>query len=548
MEHHLKYGLEGTSGRLVDVDSVANGLQCGCVCPYCKQRLVAKNGGTKREHHFAHHSESECDGARMTALHMLAQQIIQEKKAIMLPDYNGQFFQKQTSRIQFNKIALEASAENLRPDCIGTKIGNDQKEHSLWIEILVTHQVDETKQKEIQSRNVSCIEIDLSDMLNTDYSVESIAHRLLNEKGDRKWINCPKYDELNRQKEIEYAKRETERVREEEEKRKKREAEILHRKQIRAEKQKQLNDCATKWQGSGDENLAKKLIAEINREPYYHEKNYDFEGEDFYYDDYDPSRRRNELFETLVPQGDFLSYIDRTVKNESSLQLFYTLLHYYYDQTVSTNFDSLKLRLKRFQYSRATLTTEERIHLEQLVSLRVIYLMEKDRQRFLYFNDTYKKAIKSYITNPSLRNDILRVSSVMFHHIIGSTAHTFGELTQEIIQQRPHLASSYLSIVNSQTEFSNNYRYDGKDMLDELRVFVAGSKIPSNETINGILRVCYSFAFQREERHAEEVHQKTLDMAQIPVAAAQSRVEPKEDLKHAKEWKDLNEWYRGYGQ
>lgn len=43
-------------GILRHIDSVANGEACGCFCPdpSCGQVLIARNGGAKRIHHFAH--------------------------------------------------------------------------------------------------------------------------------------------------------------------------------------------------------------------------------------------------------------------------------------------------------------------------------------------------------------------------------------------------------------------------------------------------------------------------------------------------------------
>lgn len=71
----LLFALSG-DGKLVHVDSVANGSACGCVCPSCKQPLIARNGGTKLVHHFAHRAGS-CRWAAETAVMLLAHGIIQ---------------------------------------------------------------------------------------------------------------------------------------------------------------------------------------------------------------------------------------------------------------------------------------------------------------------------------------------------------------------------------------------------------------------------------------------------------------------------------------
>ena len=70
----LIYALD-ESGALVHVDSVANGLACKCVCPSCGQPLVAKNGGKKLVHHFAHRSAA-CDWAAEVSVTMLVHEII----------------------------------------------------------------------------------------------------------------------------------------------------------------------------------------------------------------------------------------------------------------------------------------------------------------------------------------------------------------------------------------------------------------------------------------------------------------------------------------
>jgi len=44
--------------KIVTIDEVERGLDCGCVCIHCHSRLVARKGD-EREHHFAHYDECE---------------------------------------------------------------------------------------------------------------------------------------------------------------------------------------------------------------------------------------------------------------------------------------------------------------------------------------------------------------------------------------------------------------------------------------------------------------------------------------------------------
>lgn len=73
----LSYAI-GTNGNLVHIDNVANGKKCGCFCPACQEPLVAKNGGKKKIHHFAHFSDINCEFAYETMLHLLAKEKIRK--------------------------------------------------------------------------------------------------------------------------------------------------------------------------------------------------------------------------------------------------------------------------------------------------------------------------------------------------------------------------------------------------------------------------------------------------------------------------------------
>ena len=71
----IPYGLDGT-GRMVNVADVPRGKACGCRCPGCDARLVARKGRI-RQHHFAHLAPAPaCESwLHSTAKHLLYQRI-----------------------------------------------------------------------------------------------------------------------------------------------------------------------------------------------------------------------------------------------------------------------------------------------------------------------------------------------------------------------------------------------------------------------------------------------------------------------------------------
>ncbi len=166
---------------IVSVDDVPNGLACGCVCPSCHEPLVAKNNGKIVSHHFAHVSGESCVTGYQTSLHLLAKKIIQKNKKIFLPvvevnyfysvnrpDERGNYkhgvvFHKMLHPASFfegeiERIELEKHEGDVIPDIVVYFSNGFQ----LYVEIYVSHKVDEDKRQRIIKRGVSCIEVDLS--------------------------------------------------------------------------------------------------------------------------------------------------------------------------------------------------------------------------------------------------------------------------------------------------------------------------------------------------------------------------------------------------
>lgn len=211
------YGLyEGTKDTLIHIDKAENGRECKCVCPHCGAPLVARNGGKggryrQNIHHFAHDKGYEpCGQGRMSALHIMAQKILEEEKQVMLPAYSREYVQHASTLQSFESITLEKVCKDevsrRRPDCIGEPFNNN----SLWIEIFCCNPITMERAQDIIRRKQYCIEIDFSNLLNTDYTPDIVRDRLRTNGDDRRWICHPEWDEEEKRKEEEAKRRQEE--------------------------------------------------------------------------------------------------------------------------------------------------------------------------------------------------------------------------------------------------------------------------------------------------------------------------------------------------
>lgn len=72
-------------GRIVHVATVDRGLECGCACPACSEKLIAKQG-IKKAWHFAHVSGGACRDALSAGFAGFLAQLLSDGEAISLPD------------------------------------------------------------------------------------------------------------------------------------------------------------------------------------------------------------------------------------------------------------------------------------------------------------------------------------------------------------------------------------------------------------------------------------------------------------------------------
>ena len=172
---------ENAFGRMVHIDDVPQGLKCNCICPYCKEKLIARHGKI-RSHCFAHHSDDRGANLKIcykVIVYKLAEQIIQTNKKVHLPSYYGIF---KESDIEFAEVRIDSNfeREDKQPDVIATTIDGRQ------ILIEFTFQYKARRKNAADYNNLICLEIDLSDT-----SLDELEDFLLNSNRNRRWINNP---------------------------------------------------------------------------------------------------------------------------------------------------------------------------------------------------------------------------------------------------------------------------------------------------------------------------------------------------------------------
>ncbi len=109
------------NGKMVFIDDLSEserGLSCGCLCPVCEDKFIARMGDVKI-HHFAHSNEGCSETlAYTTGLYMMLKQMFDEGFAFYVPALVVGYYIHSYQRIsldnveQFVKILPESTLED----------------------------------------------------------------------------------------------------------------------------------------------------------------------------------------------------------------------------------------------------------------------------------------------------------------------------------------------------------------------------------------------------------------------------------------------------
>ena len=186
----LIYALK--DGNIVSIDDIdkvhERGKKCGCVCPACGNKLWARIGD-QRMPHFAHEPHTHCEYGYESSLHLAAKDILSRSEKMVVPPVYVEFPQSgkpkellyPEKKIDIDCVKLENRFDDIIPDIVVYS-----GEQIYFIEIYVTHRIDDEKLKKLKEQNISTIEIDLSKE-KRDISVEELSDILLKASDRKSW-------------------------------------------------------------------------------------------------------------------------------------------------------------------------------------------------------------------------------------------------------------------------------------------------------------------------------------------------------------------------
>ncbi len=192
------------NNKIIHIDDITpdeNGLRCNCICPHCKEKLIAKTLGKKNRGYFCHVGNTNCTKSLETSLHKFAKEVIETERKIVIPkllyyEYipTGPKIEEYTYKeieliseqiINCEKVVLEKylSSFDFKPDIMVFK-----KNIPLIIEIAVTHTIDDDKKKKIIKSNISTLEIYLDKKEILELSKDELAYKIIYDTSNKKWI------------------------------------------------------------------------------------------------------------------------------------------------------------------------------------------------------------------------------------------------------------------------------------------------------------------------------------------------------------------------
>jgi len=199
----LPFAIRLSDSQLVSAADVPRGAACGCICPGCRNPLLAKQG-TEREWHFAHVQATDCTDGYEKSVHELAKQRIQQEKRLLLPpieasahgwDVYGRLVEEMLCVMEARRVRLDDCKKSYPHGEVTPDLTGRRKDREILVEITVFHRLMPEKQARLIETGVPVLEIDLGVFKTQQATLERLDAELFENFKNRRWIWHPKLDE-----------------------------------------------------------------------------------------------------------------------------------------------------------------------------------------------------------------------------------------------------------------------------------------------------------------------------------------------------------------
>jgi hypothetical protein len=197
IELHVALGVreDGSVVHIAEIDpATGRGLKCRCTCAACGDRLIARLGKV-RQRHFAHATHHTCARSDESALHHFAKEVFESARRFWVPSAVFGWGSKQLQKLAAGVYEyISADVEKPHGDIIPDVTLNGTEGPALFVEIRVTHAVDDQKVAKLEAIGLACVEIDLRGVyfsLSKSFDREAIRHMILAQADGKVWAFLP---------------------------------------------------------------------------------------------------------------------------------------------------------------------------------------------------------------------------------------------------------------------------------------------------------------------------------------------------------------------
>lgn len=162
-------------GKTVSINEVERGLACGCVCPFCRAKLIARKGEINR-HHFAHQSKGSCGYNFLYSLYLSAEKMLKKEGYIQLQNYSKPSV---STPFEFKGVKVERERK--------PRFTISRGERTLEIIFYSTTAEYNRAKRQMCNLNQSAIAIDVTD-ITYENAEEELRKRLLKSSNYQSWL------------------------------------------------------------------------------------------------------------------------------------------------------------------------------------------------------------------------------------------------------------------------------------------------------------------------------------------------------------------------